>query len=204
MTRLAVIQSVAAPIVGLVLSPLVLSPPPIGLDAYVELRRSVEAAEPSRREGLERRADTARRALLAAARESSRLLVTVDRRGGPEARSALGTARLVARDGRVTLQALGGPHPRSPHWERAGLVDESAYLETLDRLLRDPALLDDWPVPRFDPNAPGPRRAVTLRLAIGGDEREMQAMDGPRFERLASIADALLRFCRTVPLAPVR
>jgi hypothetical protein len=204
MTRLALIQSVAAPIVGLVFSPLALAAQPVGLDAYVELRRSVATAEAAGRDGWERRAETARQALRVAARASSRLLITVDRRGGHEARSALETARLVARDGRITLQALGGPHPRSPRWERAGLVEETAYLAALDRLLRDPALLDDWPAPRFDPNAPGPRRAVTLRLAIGGEERELQAMDGPGFERLASIADELLRFCRTVPLAPVR
>jgi hypothetical protein len=106
----------------------------------------------------------------------------------------------VAREGRVTLQALAGSRPQSPDWERAGVVETDAYLALLDRLLRDPALAGEWPAPRFDPNAPGPRRAVVVRLAIGEDEREMQALDGPPYERLAALAGALLQFCRSVPL----
>jgi hypothetical protein len=79
-------------------------------------------------------------------------------------------------------------------------VETDAYLALLDRLLRDAALAGEWPAPRFDPNAPGPRRAVVVRLAIGEDEREMQALDGPPYERLAALAGALLQFCRSVPL----
>jgi len=123
------------------------------------------------------------------------------RDGAP--RAALETARLVAREGRVTLQALAGPRPQSPDWERAGVVEMGAYLAVLDRLLRDPTLAGDWPAPRFDPNAPGPRRAIVVHLAIGEDEREMQALDGPPYERLAALAGTLLEFCRSVPLRPV-
>jgi hypothetical protein len=110
------------------------------------------------------------------------------------------TARLVAREGRVTLQALAGPRAQSPDWARAGVVETDAYLAALDRLLRDPALAADWPAPRFDPNAPGPRQAIVVRLAIGEDEREMQALAGAPYERLAALASALLEFCRSVPL----
>ena len=100
------------------------------------------------------------------------------------------TARLVAREGRVTLQALAGPRPQSPDWERAGVVETDAYLAVLDRLLRDPALAGDWPAPRFDATAPGPRRAIVVQLAIGEDERELQALAGLPYERLAALAGA--------------
>ena len=165
------------------------------------MRRSLAAAhDAAARAALERQAGTTLDALLAAARRSSRLVIVTERRGGYETAPALETARLVAREGRVTLQALAGPRPQSPDWERAGVVETGAYLAVLDRLLRDPALAGDWPAPRFDPNAPGPRRAIVVRLAIGEDEREMQALDGVPYERLAALAGALLQFCRSVPL----
>jgi hypothetical protein len=185
----------------LLLVPLAAAAQPVALDDYVQLRRSLDAArDGAARAALERQAGAALDALLAAARRSSRLVILIERRGGYETAPALETARLVAREGRVTLQALAGPRPQSPDWERAGVVETGAYLAALDRLLRDPALAGDWPVPRFDPNAPGPRRAIVVRLAIGEDEREMQALDGVPYERLAALAGALLQFCRSVPL----
>jgi hypothetical protein len=159
-----------------------------------------DAREGAGRAALERRAGAALEALLAAARVDSRLLIMIEQRRGYDTAPAVETARLVAREGRVTLQALAGPRPQSPDWERAGVVETDAYLALLDRLLRDPALAGEWPAPRFDPNAPGPRRAVVVRVAIGEDEREMQALDGPPYERLAALAGALLQFCRSVPL----
>jgi len=190
---------------GLVLLlPLAVAAQPVALDDYVELRRSLAAApDDAARAALERRAGAALDTLLAAARRSSRLVILAERRGDHETAPALETARLVAREGRVTLQALAGPRPQSPDWERAGLVEMGAYLAVLDRLLRDPALAGDWPAPRFDPNAPGPRRAIVVQLAIGDHERELQALDGPPYERLAALAGALLAFCRSVPLQPV-
>jgi len=177
---------------------------PGALDDYVRMRRSLEAARDDvARAALERQAGAALDTLLAATRRSSRLVILTERRGGFETGPALETARLVAREGRVTLQALAGPRPQSPDWERAGVVEMGAYLAVLDRLLRDPALAGDWPAPRFDPNAPGPRRAIVVQLAIGEDEREMQALDGPPYERLAALAGALLEFCRSVPFRPV-
>jgi hypothetical protein len=176
---------------------------PVALDDYLQVRRSLDAArDDAARAALERQAGLALDTLLVAARRDSRLLIMAEQRRGYDTPPALQTARLVARDGRVTLQALAGPRPQSPDWERAGVVETAAYLGVLDRLLRDPALAADWPPPRFDPNAPGPRRAIVVRLAIGEDEREMQALDGPPYERLAALAGALFEFCRSVPLRP--
>jgi hypothetical protein len=188
----------------LLLLPLGVAAQPVALDDYVQMRRSLEAArDDAARAALERQAGAARDTLLAAARRSSRLVILTERRGGYETAPARQTARLVAREGHVTLQALGGPRPQSPDWERAGVVEVGAYLAVLDRLLRDPALAGDWPTPRFDPNAPGPRRAIVVQLAIGENEREMQALDGAPYEQLAALAGALLEFCRSVPLRPV-
>jgi hypothetical protein len=171
---------------------------PVALDDYLQMRRSLDMA----RDGAarEQQAAAALDTLLATARRSSRLVILMERRPGYETTPAVQTARLVAREGRVTLQALAGPRPQSPDWERAGVVETGAYLAVLDRLLRDPVLAADWPAPRFDPNAPGPRQAIVVRLAIGENEREMQALAGAPYERLAALASALLEFCRSVPL----
>lgn len=174
---------------------------PVALDDYLRMRRSLDMArDGAARAVIERQAGAALDTLLAAARRRSRLAILAERRGGHDTASTVQTARLVAREGRVTLQALAGPRPQSPDWERAGVVETDAYLAVVERLLRDPALAANWPAPHFDPNAPGPRRAVVVRLAIGEDEREMQALDGPPYERLAILAGALLEFCRSVPL----
>jgi hypothetical protein len=187
----------------LLLWPATVAAQPAALDDYLRIRRALAAAPTGAdRASLERQADTAREGLLASARRDSRLLILAERRGGFETAPALETARLVARDGRVTLQALGGPRPQAPTWERAGTVEPAAYLGLLDRLLRDAALAGDWPAARLDPNAPGVRRAIVVRLIIGEGEREMQALDGPPFERLAGLAAAVLEFCRSVPLGP--
>jgi hypothetical protein len=184
------------------LFPLAAVAQPVALDDYIQMRRALDAARTgaAARAELERQAGAAHDTLLATARRSSRLVILMERRRGDGTTPAVQTARLVAREGRVTLQALAGPRPQSPDWERAGVVETGAYLAVLDRLLRDPVLAGDWPAPRFDANAPGPRQAVVVRLAIGEDEREMQALAGPTYERLAPLADALLEFCRSVPL----
>jgi hypothetical protein len=187
------------------LLPVPVAAEPAALQEYLRIRRAIEVASGAAALAeLEREAAAARESLLASAHRDSRLLVTTERRGDHEGAPALETARLVARDGRVTLQALAGPRPQSPRWERAGVVEPGPYRALLERLLRDPALAADWPTPRFDPNAPGPRRAVVVRLAVGTEEREMQALAGPPYERLAALAATLLEFCRTVPLAPAR
>src|SRR6266852_6230064 len=136
---------------------------PVALDDYLQMRRSLEAArDGAARAALEQQAAAALDALLGAARRSSRLVILTERRGGFETGPALETARLVAREGRVTLEALAGPRPQSPDWERAGVVEMGAYLAVLDRLLRDPALAGDWP-------APGDRGAAGDRGKRAGD-----------------------------------
>lgn len=175
------------------------------LEEYLQLRRSLAATtDGAARARIEGEAAAALEALLASARRRSRLLIVDERRGGFDTRPAIEVARLVARDGRVTLQALGGPRPQSPDWERAGVIAPDAYLAMLRRLLGDPTLAADWPVARFDPNAPGPRQAVVVWLAIGDDEREVQALGGPAYEQLVAVARELLELCRSVPIAPLR
>jgi hypothetical protein len=185
----------------LLLLPLAAAAQPVALDDYIQMRRALHAApDGAARASLERQAAAAHDTLLATARRSSRLVILIERRPDYETAPAVQTARLVAREGRVTLLALAGPRPQSPDWERAGVVETDAYLAVLDRLLRDPALAGDWPAPRFDANAPGPRRAIVVRLAIGEEEREMQALAGAPYEQLAALAGPLLEFCRSVPL----
>ncbi len=187
----------------LLLFPLGVAAQPVTLDDYIEIRRFFEATrDETTRARLEHKAAAALDTLLATSRRSSRLVILTERHGGDATAPVVQTARLVAREGRVTLEALGGPRPQSPDWERAGVVETDAYVALLARLLRDPALVGDWPVPRFDANTPGPRRAIVVRLTIGEGDREMQALAGPPYERLAALAGTLLEFCRTVPLRP--
>jgi hypothetical protein len=187
----------------LLLFPLGVAAQPVTLDDYIQIRRFFEATrDETTRARLEHQAAAARDTLLVTARRSSRLMILSEQRSGYETAARLQTARLVAREGHVTLQALSGPRPQSPDWERAGVVETDAYLAMLAALLRDPALVGEWPTPRFDANAPGPRRAIVVRLTIGEADREMQALAGPPYERLAALAGTLLEFCRTVPLRP--
>ncbi|HET9854267.1 MAG TPA: hypothetical protein VFR53_04350 [Methylomirabilota bacterium] len=187
----------------LLLFPLGAAAQPVTLDDYIRIRRFFEATrDETTRARLEHQAAAAHDTLLATARRSSRLMILSEQRSGYETAARLQTARLVAREGHVTLQALSGLRPQSPDWERAGVVETDAYLAMLAALLRDPALVGEWPTPRFDANAPGPRRAIVVRLTIGEGDREMQALAGPPYERLAALAGTLLEFCRTVPLRP--
>ena len=187
----------------LLLFPLGVAAQPVTLDDYIQIRRFFEATrDETTRARLEHQAAAAHGTLLATARRSSRLMILSEQRSGYETAARLQTARLVAREGHVTLQALTGPRPQSPDWERAGVVETDAYLAMLAALLRDPALVGEWPVPRFDANTPGPRRAIVVRLTIGEGDREMQALVGPPYERLAALVGTLLEFCRTVPLRP--
>jgi hypothetical protein len=90
----------------------------------------------------------------------------------------------------------------TPTWERAGEIEESAYLGLVSQLLDSPALLEEWPPQVLDPNEPGPRRAVVLRLVLGEEERVRQALRGEPYESLAAVAQTILEFSRTVSLSP--
>ncbi len=58
------------------------------------------------------------------------------------------------------------------------------------------------PDQRFDPNAPGPRRAVAVTVVIGEEAREAAALWGPPYERLSAVAAAVVEFARAIPLLP--
>ena len=169
---------------------------------YIQLRQSL-ARSPSApaHEELERRAARLRGELLAAAARSSRVIVLSEQQRGYEVEGRRQVVRLVGRAGRVTLEALesaAGP----AGWERAGELEPAAYLGLVGRLLDEPALLDDLPEQRFDPNAPGPRRAVTVTVVIGEEAREAAALTGPPYERLSVVAAAVIEFARSIPLLP--
>jgi hypothetical protein len=176
---------------------------PASIEEYVRVRQRLgRAAAAGDARTIEVEARRAREAVLDAAARGSRLLVALDRQRAWDVPGLHEVVRLVARGGRVRLEAFSGPRASSPIWARAGELDPAAYRALLERLLEAPAFLADVPAQRFDPNAPGPRRAVTLRLAVGGEERWLEALYGAPYERLAGLAAAVVEFCRTMPLTP--
>src|SRR5262249_746529 len=68
--------------------------------------------------------------------------------------------------------------------------------------LESPAILDEYRPPLLDPNEPGPRPAVVLRLVLGPEERVRQALRGEPFDKLQALAQLILDFSRTVQTAP--
>src|SRR5260370_42398861 len=75
--------------------------------------------------------------------------------------------RLVGQNGRATVEALAGSRVTAPAWERAGEIGQEEYMALVARLLDATVWLEQWPRQELDPNDPGPRRAVALRLVIG-------------------------------------
>lgn len=176
---------------------------PASLESYLAVRRQlVERSDRPDRAQLERRSAELREALLRAATRSSRLLVMLERRPDDEAAGELRLARVVARDGRVTVEALGGARAQAPEWERAGELAPDAYQALVGRLLDDPTVTAGFPRQAFDPNAPGPRKAAVLRLAIGDEEWVLEALYGVPYERLSAVATAVVEFARAIPLLP--
>jgi hypothetical protein len=173
------------------------------LEAYLRLRQALER-EPAGapREELERRVVGARETLLLEAARSSRVLATAERRPDHEAPGERHVVRLAARDGRVTVEALSGLRVPAPEWQRAEEVAMGAYLGLLRRLLDSPAMTPDFADQRFDPNAPGPRRAAAMHLAIGDEERRLQALYGEPYARLKEVVRWVLEFARTAPPVP--
>jgi hypothetical protein len=173
------------------------------LAAYVRLRQYQAAASGAAdREAVQTRIVRARQMLLDTAARRSRIIVLTEVRSSWDSAGDRQVIRLVARAGRVTVEALSGVRVAAPAWERAGDIDESAYLALVSRLLDSPAILEEWPPQIMDPNEPGPRRAVVLRLVVGGEERVRQALRGEPYENLSALAQAVLEFSRTVSLSP--
>lgn len=173
------------------------------LAAFVRLSQylQVEPAADDRGE-LEARVTRARETLLKAAARRSRVVATIERRPDEDSRGERHVVRAVGRDGRATVEGLSGFRIHAPLWERAQEVELGAYLELVRRLLDSAAVLADLPSQTFDANAPGPRRAVLLRLVIGEEERTLQALRGGTHDRLREIAGWVLDFARTAPAGP--
>jgi len=171
--------------------------------AYVRLRQYLAAAPGAAdREALQHRIARARRMLLETAARQSRVIALTETRVSWEAPGERQVIRLVARQGRATVEALSGVRVTSPAWERAGEIDEAAYVALVSQLLDSPALLEESPPQILDPNEPGPRRAVVLRLVLGEEERVRQALRGPSYEGLDSLAQMILDFARSVQVKP--
>jgi len=170
------------------------------LAAWVRLRQYLAAApDAPDRADLESRAARARAALLALAPRRSRLVATSDRRDfdePPERR----IVRLVARDGQATIEALSQADRSSTPWERAGELPLDTYLHLVARLLDAPAVAANFPAQALDPNEPGPRRAVALRIVVGEEERRLQALRGAPYDELRALVADVLEFARTAPL----
>jgi hypothetical protein len=176
---------------------------PVSLESYLMLhRRLAESPDDADRARLERLVVELRGALLRSAAQSSRVFVALERRPDAEGAGEAGLARLVAVDETVTVEALGGAGTQAPEWERAGELSLDAYLALMARLLDDATVTAGFSPQSFDPNAPGPRRAAMLRLAIGDEEWELSALYGAPYERLSAIAAAVIELCRVVPLEP--
>jgi hypothetical protein len=67
------------------------------------------------------------------------------------------------------------------------------------RLLEAPAVIADQPAQVFDPNAPGPRRAVALRIVVGEEERGLQALRGAPYEAIQPLVALVTEFARVAP-----
>jgi hypothetical protein len=170
------------------------------LTAYVRLRQYLAVErEPPDREALLERIARAREMLIAAASRFSRLSASLERRPDGDLPGESRLARVAARDGEVSVEALAGIRVQSPAWRRAEEVPLAPYLEFVRRFLDGPALGEDFPAQTLDPNDPGARRAAAVRLVIGDEEWRAAALRGEPYERLTAIAEAVLEFARRVP-----
>lgn len=173
------------------------------LAAYLRLRQYL-AVEPaaSERASLEQRIARARAILLETAGRQSRLVALAETRPSWGVPGVSQMVRLVGHNGSATVEALAGSRVAQPSWERAGQIEPATYMAFLDRLLDAPAWLEEWPRQTFDPNDPGPRRAVVLRLVVGEEELVRQALRGAPYEALHMIAGMVLEFARMVEVTP--
>jgi hypothetical protein len=173
------------------------------LAAYVRLRQYI-AVEPEAadRETLGRRIARARDALLETAVRQSRIIALVETRTSWDAPGERQVVRLVGRAGRATVEALAGSRVTSPTWERAGEIGQEEYMTLVTRLLDAQDWLEDFPRQELDPNDPGPRRAVVLRLVLGEEEHLRQALRGAPYETLRGLAGMVMEFARTAQAQP--
>ncbi len=149
-------------------------------------------------EALAARVERARAALTVGAARRSRVVAIADRRDFDEPAERL-VVRLVARDGVTTVEALVRVGRGGPAWERTGQIPSEVYVALVMRLLDAPAVIADQPTQVFDPNAPGPRRAVALRIVVGDEERGLQALRGAPYEALQPLVALVAEFARAAP-----
>jgi hypothetical protein len=170
------------------------------LTAVIRLGQYLDArpAAPDR-DLVQARIVRSRSVLLAAAARRSRVVVTSERRPDQESGGERHVVRLVSRDRRATLEGLSGSRIQTPLWQRAGEIAPDSYMDLVRRLLVAPELRAEFPAQEFDPNDAGPRRAVTLRLVIGDEERSLQALRGAPLEQLSEILGWVRKFAHTVP-----
>lgn len=172
------------------------------LTAWIRLRQYLATPEgtaaPADAPALAARVERARVALVAGAARRSRVVAIADRRDFDEPAERL-VVRLVARDGVTTVEALVRVGRTGPAWERAGEIPSEVYVALVMRLLDAPAVIADQPTQVFDPNAPGPRRAVALRIVVGDEERGLQALRGAPYEALQPLVALVAEFARAAP-----
>ena len=173
------------------------------LTAYLRLRQFLDRSPTAPdRSVLEGRVERALGGLLDRAVKRSRVVVFAESRSTADAPAERHVLRLAARDGRVTLEGVGGGRVQSPVWERAREVPVAAYLDLVRRLLEARTLRIDMPSQALDAGAPGLRRAAALRLVIGDEERSLQALRGSAYEDLAQLVAVVFEFARGVAMLP--
>ena len=173
------------------------------LTAWIRLRQYLATPEAAAAgsvaaEALAARVERARTALTVGAARRSRVVAIADRRDFDEPAERL-VVRLVARDGVTTVEALVRVGRGGPAWERTGQIPSEVYVALVMRLLDAPAVIADQPTQVFDPNAPGPRRAVALRIVVGDEERGLQALRGAPYEALQPLVALVAEFARAAP-----
>ena len=171
--------------------------------AYLRLRQFLDRSPPAPdRTALEGRVERALGSLLERAVKRSRVVVLAESRSSADLPAERHVLRLAARDGRVTLEGVGGGRVQSPVWEPAREVSVTAYLDLVRRLLDARAFRVDVPPQGLDPGAPGLRRAAALRLVIGDEERSLQALRGSAYADLAELVAVVFEFARGVAMLP--
>ncbi len=174
------------------------------LAGYIRLRQYL-LKRPERTadsDGVGERVKRLREVLLAEALKFSRIQMSVERRPDEASPGERHIVRVAMRDGDVSLEGLSGLSNNALVWRRAEEIPMAPYIGLVGRLLDAPAVIDDLPAQTFDPNAPGPRHAVVLRLVIGEEERRLEALSGEPYERLKQTAVTVLDFARAVPAMP--
>jgi len=173
------------------------------LAAYVRLSQYV-AAEPDAPvpETLARRIAKARGTLLDTAARQSRIIALSETRPSWDVAGDRQVVRFVGRNGRATVDALVGSRVTSPAWERAAEIGQEEYMMLVARLLDARAWLEEWPRQDMDPNDPGPRRVVILRLIVGEEEHVRHALRGAPYDTLRGLVDTVMEFARTAQAVP--